>query len=98
MIQFFFFFFHLGKFELAEKNYLASISATENSLNDFNADNVTTIFNMGRLYEDQCMFNKAIEIYTKISEKFPKYEDGKKIFSFFIKNFFFFIIFNIKKN
>jgi len=64
-----------GLFAEAEATYLQIISESGFELNDFKAVNITTTYNLSRLYESMGQVTKAKEIYKGILKEHPNYID-----------------------
>ncbi|KAF2076983.1 hypothetical protein CYY_001692 [Polysphondylium violaceum] len=64
-----------GLYPEAEATYLQIISESGFELNDYKAVNVTTTYNLARLYESMGQVVKAKEIYKGILKEHPNYID-----------------------
>lgn len=69
----------LGNLEEARKNFEESLARSEaDALHDsvyYNSIAVTTTYNLARLNEALCIFDKAAKLYRAILDKHPKYVD-----------------------
>lgn len=80
--------------EEAKKNFEESLVRSkieaEADPQYYNSIAVTTTYNLARLYESLCLYDKAEKLYKDTLKEHPNYVDCmyKEIFSFF--NFFFF--------
>ncbi|EGG16854.1 RNA polymerase II complex component [Cavenderia fasciculata] len=64
-----------GSFSNAEKLYLKVIEASGHKLEDFKAVNITTTYNLARLYESMNKFDQARQLYKGIIKEHPNYMD-----------------------
>jgi hypothetical protein len=94
----------LGQFNEAKENYTKLLleqgfsSHTENSIQP---EQITTVYNLARLYEDMHDFANAEALYHALSKQHPAYIDGEKsIFSFLLPSLFLFSLslFLLKNN
>ncbi|KAK1131233.1 protein required for normal CLN1 and CLN2 G1 cyclin expression [Melipona bicolor] len=71
--------YRLGNLEEARKNFEESLARSEaDALHDsvyYNSIAVTTTYNLARLNEALCIFDKAAKLYRAILDKHPKYVD-----------------------
>mmetsp|Transcript_7346 Transcript_7346/g.31200 ORF Transcript_7346/g.31200 Transcript_7346/m.31200 type:complete len:1115 (+) Transcript_7346:42-3386(+) len=64
-----------GDFEGAEKVYIETITRAGAQISDFSAENITTSFNLARLYEDTKRYKEAEFLYSGILKERPDYAD-----------------------
>ncbi|XP_043526015.1 RNA polymerase-associated protein CTR9 homolog [Frieseomelitta varia] len=71
--------YRLGNLEEARRNFEESLARSEaDALHDsvyYNSIAVTTTYNLARLNEALCIFDKAAKLYRAILDKHPKYVD-----------------------
>ncbi|KAL6076361.1 protein required for normal CLN1 and CLN2 G1 cyclin expression, variant 3 [Balamuthia mandrillaris] len=66
---------YLGNFSSAEAAYRRALSATGASEESFKAKDVTTLYNLARLYESQHKFSAAERLYKELLKEHPNYVD-----------------------
>ena len=80
-IYFFFYIYRLNNLEEAKKNFEESLARAQAEAEVdpqyYNSIAVTTTYNLARLNESLCLFDKAEKLYKDILKEHPNYVDCK---------------------